>query len=506
MTADPDHRRRPQGDTERSALDVAQTVLLYSNLPTSIVINALLALILVSVQSPVIATSRWLAWLALLGSILLGRTLLLMAWKRAGAAQHHDIRRWLRRFRIGVIATGIVWGIGGVLLSPPGNIPHQVYVAFVLAGLGAGAITALAIDRVSTIGFLLPALLPHIIFLAAKGGEVHIGMSTMIILFLIFIAASARRSGDYLRDNVLLRIKAVENEARFREILESTPIATRIADADSNRVIFANTSYINLIGSTPEQVIGIIPSRYYANPQEYADVAEQLRKGGHITDRLVELRAPETDAWKRWVLASYFPIEFQDKPAILGWFYDITDRKIMEDQVEHLAYHDTLTGLPNRLLFRDRLQQALSVAERDKASLALMFIDLDRFKPVNDHYGHDIGDLLLKAAAERIRSCLRKTDTVARIGGDEFVVLLPVIKTEQNALKIAEDIRRALDRDFDIAKLTLGISSSIGVAIYPNHATLEQQLIKCADTAMYHAKTDCNKVKIYRTEMQETDS
>jgi diguanylate cyclase (GGDEF)-like protein len=133
-----------------------------------------------------------------------------------------------------------------------------------------------------------------------------------------------------------------------------------------------------------------------------------------------------------------------------------------------------------------------------------MFIDLDKFKPVNDCYGHHIGDLLLKAVAERVLACLRTTDSAARFGGDEFVVLLPSVGSERNAVRIAEKIRAALNEPFEIEGLTFNISSSTGVAIYPDHADGEQQLLKRADLAMYHAKSrgrDC--VEVYRPELSK---
>lgn len=133
-----------------------------------------------------------------------------------------------------------------------------------------------------------------------------------------------------------------------------------------------------------------------------------------------------------------------------------------------------------------------------------MFLDLDKFKPVNDTYGHAVGDLLLKEVAQRIQDCLRESDTAARIGGDEFVVLLPVIETEQDAGKVGEKILHALNRTFELAGHSLNISSSIGVAVYPDHGSSEKQLVKSADIAMYHAKNNGrNNVRIYQPGMQE---
>ena len=174
-----------------------------------------------------------------------------------------------------------------------------------------------------------------------------------------------------------------------------------------------------------------------------------------------------------------------------------------EARFRHQAQHDTLTNLPNLGLFHDRLQQALAQARRNKMRLALMFLDLDQFKPVNDTLGHQVGDLLLKAVSSRLQNGVRETDTVARIGGDEFVILLPVIEDDAHAMVMAEKIRHLLSQPFHLAgDHTLSISSSIGVAIYPEYGSDEMQLLKNADGAMYHAKQGGrNRVQLFQTEM-----
>ena len=167
---------------------------------------------------------------------------------------------------------------------------------------------------------------------------------------------------------------------------------------------------------------------------------------------------------------------------------DISERKLAAEHLHHLAHYDILTDLPNRSLLSDRLQQAMIASKREQGHLALMFLDLDLFKYINDNLGHDIGDLLLKEVAKRILDCLRESDTAARIGGDEFVVLLPSVESMQSAMQVADKIRNALCQPFEISGHTINISSSIGVAVYPEHGNEERLLLKNADTAMYQAK------------------
>jgi diguanylate cyclase (GGDEF)-like protein len=155
-----------------------------------------------------------------------------------------------------------------------------------------------------------------------------------------------------------------------------------------------------------------------------------------------------------------------------------------------MARHDVLTDLPNRQLFDDRLQTSLAIARRNKGRLALLYIDLDKFKQVNDTLGHLVGDLLLIEVAQRITSCLRESDTVGRMGGDEFMVLLNDILSTEDASVVAEKIRAALNRPFDLAGQKLQIASSIGIATYPEDGEEKQHLIRHADEAMYGAKTN----------------
>jgi diguanylate cyclase (GGDEF)-like protein/PAS domain S-box-containing protein len=221
--------------------------------------------------------------------------------------------------------------------------------------------------------------------------------------------------------------------------------------------------------------------------------------------------------WKSGT-AEHFPVTFYQDGRISGWrenyvyklpngeivaiYDDVTQKKQAEERIHYLAHYDALTALPNRSLFADRLQQAITAAKREKTRVALMFIDLDKFKPVNDDLGHDVGDLLLQEVAKRMRKCVRDADTVSRIGGDEFVILLPSIDLEKNAILVAEKILHAINLPFELAGHSINISSSIGVALYPEHGGDEKLLTKNADTAMYSAKNGGrNTVKLYTPDM-----
>ena len=166
----------------------------------------------------------------------------------------------------------------------------------------------------------------------------------------------------------------------------------------------------------------------------------------------------------------------------------MTRLKQTNEQILHLAHHDALTALPNRTLFYDRLNQAMTRARRDKESIAVLFLDLDGFKLINDTLGHDAGDVLLQEVAKRIVACVRDSDTVARVGGDEFTVILCNVRTSTSVDRVAKIIGEAIARPFTLNGRDCSVSVSIGIAIYPDNGETAEQLVKFSDAAMYLAK------------------
>jgi diguanylate cyclase (GGDEF)-like protein/PAS domain S-box-containing protein len=168
---------------------------------------------------------------------------------------------------------------------------------------------------------------------------------------------------------------------------------------------------------------------------------------------------------------------------------EIQERKLAEEQIRYLANHDALTGLPNRRLLMDRLEQAMELARRNGKQAAVHFIDLDRFKPINDRLGHRIGDLLLRAVAVRLRGLLRAMDTVSRVGGDEFVLVLPDMHSGTSAGDTAQKVLTALAQPYTIEGHELSVTPSIGISVFPRDGSDVETLLACADAAMYHAKS-----------------
>jgi len=183
------------------------------------------------------------------------------------------------------------------------------------------------------------------------------------------------------------------------------------------------------------------------------------------------------------------------------WVYsDISERKATEERIRHLANHDALTGLPNRRLLEDRLQQAVGQARRKQTMAAVMLVDLDGFKLVNDRFGHRMGDRVLAAVAARLRRCVRETDTVARMGGDEFVVVLSDQRNLEDSSTVAEKILSTVAEPIPLGGQTFEIGASIGISLYPRDGATADELLRQADVAMYQVKeAGKNRYQFYRS-------
>lgn len=296
------------------------------------------------------------------------------------------------------------------------------------------------------------------------------------------------------------------NELRLNLLssaIEHSPTSVIITDANSV-IEYVNPHFSLETGYSAEEVIGKKPSILQSGQvlaETYQAMWAQLLRGEVWTGELINRRKNGEAYWEEAYIAPVKDNQGKTRHYV-AVKVDVSVRKEVNDKLAYLAHHDSLTHLPNRTLFFERLAQGLALAKRNNTRLALMYIDLDRFKPVNDTYGHAVGDILLQQAAERMKNCLRDSDTVGRIGGDEFVALTLDVSDGQSACLLAEKLRAALGQAFLIAGNEHTVSASIGVAIYPDHATTEIELAKRADIAMYAAKAGGrDQVKLYRQDM-----
>jgi len=288
--------------------------------------------------------------------------------------------------------------------------------------------------------------------------------------------------------------------AEFETLLEVIPIGIGIARDPACRRIEGNPYMTRLMGGTPRENISfsappeeVLPTaRLYRDGQPLApeDLPMQraAAQGAEVVDMEMDVvRDGEKVATILGYAAPLFDEGGRPRGAI-GASLDITERKRAEEQIKSLAYHDALTGLPNRRLFQDRLSVAVAQAHRNGQRLAVLYLDLDRFKPVNDSLGHAAGDRLIQDVAERLRTCLREGDTVARLGGDEFTLLLPGVSQVVDAARVAEKVLDTLRVPFQIEGREIFATASIGISLYPEDGHDVETLVKNADAAMYRAK------------------
>ncbi|HWZ86751.1 MAG TPA: EAL domain-containing protein [Thermoanaerobaculia bacterium] len=278
------------------------------------------------------------------------------------------------------------------------------------------------------------------------------------------------------------------SERRYRALFERN-LAGVYRSTLEGRILDCNESFARIFGyGSREEVLRQAAWDFYVKPEDRQAAIAKLVERQSLTN--YELCLKRKDGSLVWVLQNENLAEGPDGllSVIEGTVIDISERKRAEEQVKHLAFHDPLTNLPNRLLFNDRLTLAVAQAHRHNQRLAVLFLDLDRFKTINDSLGHSVGDELLRQVAERIQEHVREGDTVARLGGDEFTLLVPGISAEEDAAKIARKICEAIHDPFWIDGRELFVTTSVGVSVYPSDGHDSETLVRNADSAMYRAK------------------
>ena len=313
-------------------------------------------------------------------------------------------------------------------------------------------------------------------------------LAVLVASILLVVMASSRNLLAMRRMHQGL----TESEARLRAIVATAMDA--VVQIDAQGIVTGwNGQAESIFGWAPSEAIGQALHQMII-PEQYQKVHIQGLKHFHASgeapflNKRLEITALHRDGREFPVELTISPARWHDKIEFCAFVRDITERKQSEQFILHLATHDALTGLPNRHLLNDRIQQALIQSQREATQTAVLFIDLDQFKTINDSLGHDVGDLLLKEVAQRLVSCLRNGDTVARSGGDEFVVVLTDISNAQEAATVAQKLLDALIAPYQISGNDMRTTASIGIAIFPDDGENVETLIKNSDLAMYYAK------------------
>lgn len=292
---------------------------------------------------------------------------------------------------------------------------------------------------------------------------------------------------------------AMRDVTEWQHLQERLRLSYQIFDSASDGIIvtdikgtiqFANPAFLQTTGYPLEEVLGKTTRILHSGKQDdhfYKNMWYLLRETGQWQGEIWNKRK-NGEVYPEWLVINAMKNDIGQVSLYSGIFRNLSERLKYEDQIKYQAYHDGLTGLPNRRAFYEKIHECILMAKRYQHLVAIMFIDLDGFKSVNDNFGHDVGDILLKETGKRLLDCVRETDIVARMGGDEFTLILPAIAIKLDASRVAEQIKQVLNEAFEINGHTITISSSIGISIFPDDGDDEELLVKKADDAMYKAK------------------
>ncbi|WP_456273224.1 EAL domain-containing protein [Bacillus sp. AK031] len=300
--------------------------------------------------------------------------------------------------------------------------------------------------------------------------------------------------------------KSLKTQKEFlRKIIDKSPNSIYIMDYEGKYTL-ANEAYTDLLGSTPKQIIGKTESDFNSNAKEvelYMNINREVMENKE--ERFIpEAALIDSQGNKHWMQVVKIPIIEDDGicQSVLCFATNITERILNEEKIKFHASHDSLTKLPNRYKFKKCLDQEIELASEDQSQIAVLFMDLDRFKYINDNFGHNMGDKLLKAVSDRLKENLDERDTISRLGGDEFTVILSGIDDKQQVSSIASKLIHALAQPYQIEDQSFVTTTSIGVSMYPADGEDVESLIKYADTAMYQAKNQGkNTYRFYQHEM-----
>ena len=515
-----------------------KTALLFRNVDIAFwvtVINAsLLAVVNAHLHTPVEAALMW--WCAIV--VVTGARYLLAKRFRAATPSAASSVNWRNTYITGTAVAAVVWGAGAVLFVWNAPDGARFFTGMVLAGMVAGAVPILAPVPKAFLIFAFPVVVPlAVAVLWHATSSLDWAFGSMTIVFLAAVLASAR----YLHETLDVAIRLGLNqghlvedlerarnaaelalaereqteatlrasEERYRLILQHSP--TGILHYDNNLTItFCNNRVEQILQVPRERVIGL-------NMTTLKDqrVMPALRSAIEGRDGVYEGEYVATHSGVHvWLAMSCTPLrgvggQVEGGIAI---FEDMTDRHRSEDEIRNLAYFDPLTRLPNRRLLMDRLGHAMTTSNRSQQYGALMILDLDHFKSINDTQGHDVGDRLLVEAAQRLAACLRQDDTVCRLGGDEYVVLLEGLSDSESvaatkAEAIAEKMRTAIGLPYDLggSEAEYFSTTSIGLTLFCGQETSAEVLLKQADVALYQAKdAGRNAVRFFSPAMQAT--
>jgi diguanylate cyclase (GGDEF)-like protein/PAS domain S-box-containing protein len=465
--------------------------------------TASLTLFIICTTYAVLLASRFnwrhlLVWYFLLTAVLLGRWLTVLLYGR-DQGRVKPLSYWLYIFRIGILAAGMTIGSLNLLFFPGEPLSFLLLAIIFPFGITAGAVTIL-VDFVSFFLYVLTLMTPVIFQTVRTGDLLYSGTGFLTFILTLFFL---KFSKEYKKNFVLTTRLRYENKTllddleqerntlnnRLGRILNDSSTEIFVADAESLDCLQINQGAVDNLGYSKEEFTSINLLDIFVNLDRYsfAELLAPLYKGRSET--VVHKGVNRRKDGSTYPVEARIQLSTQDiPPIIVANVLDITERTAWEGKLIHQANFDQLTGLFNRHYMQSYMHSVFTRARRNNKKVALLFMDLDNFKNVNDTLGHAAGDELLKQTASRLLTLLRESDTAARTGGDEFTVLLESLEESENAEVVACKIVSTFQQPFTIKGQEIHTSVSIGISVYPDDGATLDQLMQYADMAMYQAK------------------
>jgi diguanylate cyclase (GGDEF)-like protein/PAS domain S-box-containing protein len=479
------------------------------------------------------------AWFAAIAAITVGRYALYKIFINRDPPPS-ELRIWERRFLAGSFLTALCWAaIATVLLPDSAHLAQRLTVVMLVTLLVTGAVGYYAPHPHAFKITAFVGLVPFALSLGFSQDRIQMFLSGALLLLagvlpyvheklhralvdslaarqdkatlageLEVERARLQQANDALAEEMVGRLKAQQAELiaaqKLRMHVERTPLAVVEWDRE-HRVTAWNPAAEAIFGFAEREAIGKRAQEFIVPPGS-ADAVESMWLELAETRDGTKVGLENLTRSGQTIQCEWYNTPLVDPGGRIVGFaslvQDVTERLNTERTIHYMAHHDALTGLPNRRLMQDRLNQAIMQARRKQRHVGVLFLDLDRFKLLNDTLGHDTGDYILKDVARRLTACVREVDTVSREGGDEFVVVLPDLERPENARIVADKILREFSRPVEIGGQDIHLTTSIGIAHYPNDATDVNHLLKHADSAMYQAKdSGRNTVRFYTSDL-----
>ena len=463
--------------------------------PLTMTINVMNAAIVVFVFWKTGSAAFLIAWSVTLALVAAASVL---SWRRSRRKRPKKASaRAIRRMILHATVLGALWGIAPLVLFPGAGLMEQLILACLVAGMISGGAFGLSTVPAAGLAYTWTIVIASMGALFLAGEQTFAFTAVLLLLYTLFISRNLVAHGtlfaDHLRDRLRLKSQSEVIGLLLKDFQEHASDWLWETDA-SGALVRVSDRFANAAGKTPEEMEGapfchVIDCNRDQQTPEIEDIIDHMTAQSAFRDLLVPIRAGAH--WRFWSLSAKPVYDATGEfTGYRGVGADVTEKRLADDRISYLARYDIVTGLPNRASFREAVDRTLADVRENEASAAVLFIDLDQFKAINDTLGHDVGDALLKGVGERINDCARKEDVVARLGGDEFAIVQSLPNEPTATLALARRLMDAFKEPLTLDQGDIVIGASVGIAFAPADGQDADVLMRNADLALYGAKAD----------------